>query len=359
MTAVLDRPAELSALAGVALQDGRPVLLVPDAKGVPRPYAVRAVEPGAWELTAGHKRYVVSVGYPTGHGCTCPAWQFGREGACKHTRAVAALLALADVFQTADSQPTGSNTMTTEMAKTSVPVSEGAMEKLLVQGDLKGLKEGERLQYYRAVCDSLGLNPLTQPFAYITLSGKLTLYARKDATEQLRRNHKVSVKIVAREETAGVYVVTAQATLPDGRVDESIGAVSLEGLKGEARANGIMRAETKSKRRVTLSICGLGLLDETEVETIPDATPHAPPPAKGNGSKKLTPANYLDRLHQKDTELTAEGVIEAGELVAHVTNEAMRQGLPEEPGEWPLEWWRQVAPLIHAFETAARSRTEA
>jgi hypothetical protein len=30
-----------------------------------------------------------------------------------------------------------------------------------------------------------------------------------------------------------------------------------------------MKAETKAKRRVTLSICGLGLLDETEVETVP------------------------------------------------------------------------------------------
>ena len=34
-----------------------------------------------------------------------------------------------------------------------------------------------------------------------------------------------------------------------------------------------MKAETKAKRRVTLSICGLGMLDETEVESIPDARP--------------------------------------------------------------------------------------
>src|SRR6185312_3719783 len=32
-----------------------------------------------------------------------------------------------------------------------------------------------------------------------------------------------------------------------------------------------MKAETKAKRRVTLSICGLGMLDETEVDSIPDA----------------------------------------------------------------------------------------
>ena len=41
-------------------------------------------------------------------------------------------------------------------------------------------------------------------------------------------------------------------------------------LKGEAHANAVLKAVTKAKRRVTLSICGLGWLDETEVESIPD-----------------------------------------------------------------------------------------
>jgi hypothetical protein len=33
----------------------------------------------------------------------------------------------------------------------------------------------------------------------------------------------------------------------------------------------MMKAETKSKRRVTLSIVGLGMLDESEVDSIPGA----------------------------------------------------------------------------------------
>ncbi len=33
-------------------------------------------------------------------------------------------------------------------------------------------------------------------------------------------------------------------------------------------ANAMMKAETKAKRRVTLSICGLGMLDETEMATV-------------------------------------------------------------------------------------------
>ena|SRR3982751_1201040 len=150
------------------------------------------------------------------------------------------------------------------------------LEKALVGGDLKDLSTSERLAYYNAVCNSLKLNPLTKPFEYITLNNKLVLYAKKDCTEQLRKLYSISLKIVARELVDGIYIVTAQATTPDGRTDESIGAVSVEGIKGDMKANATMRAETKSKRRVTLSICGLGMLDESEIETIPNARVRQP-----------------------------------------------------------------------------------
>jgi hypothetical protein len=39
--------------------------------------------------------------------------------------------------------------------------------------------------------------------------------------------------------------------------------------------NALMKAVTKAKRRLTLSLVGLGWLDETEVETIPGAKPVA------------------------------------------------------------------------------------
>jgi hypothetical protein len=148
----------------------------------------------------------------------------------------------------------------------------GVIEKVLLSGDLSELSPTARLDYYKKVCESLGLNPLTKPFQYIKLNNKLTLYAQRDATDQLRSIHKVSVEIIARELMADeTYVVTAKAELPDDRVDSSIGAVSLKGISGQDRANAMMKAETKSKRRVTLSIIGLGWLDETEVETIADA----------------------------------------------------------------------------------------
>ena len=145
------------------------------------------------------------------------------------------------------------------------------LESVVINGDLSKLSSKDRVIYYNKVCESLGLNPFTRPFDYITLNGKLTLYARREATEQLRKIHNISIKISNREIIEDVYTVTSQATTPAGRSDESIGAVSVAGLRGETKANAMMKCETKAKRRVTLSICGLSLLDEIEVATVADA----------------------------------------------------------------------------------------
>lgn len=159
--------------------------------------------------------------------------------------------------------------MTTALAIPEAPkLDAGAMEKVLIKADLAQLTEQQRMAYYRSVCESLGLNPLTNPFQYITLNGKLRLYASKDCTEQLRKLHGVSVTQVEKLFHEGLYVVTAHASDKSGRSDASTGAVTITGLKGEALANAIMKAETKAKRRVTLSICGLGMLDETEAADI-------------------------------------------------------------------------------------------
>jgi len=151
------------------------------------------------------------------------------------------------------------------------------MESVLIGGNLEQLTPEQRVMYYKQVCESVGLNPLTKPFEYIKLNGKLTLYAKRDATDQLRKIHGVSIVRLERDNMQGVYVVTAYARDKDGREDSSTGAVPIENVKGDALANALMKAETKAKRRVTLSICGLGMLDETELDTIPSARPEATP----------------------------------------------------------------------------------
>ena len=146
------------------------------------------------------------------------------------------------------------------------------MERVLVVGDLAKLTAQERVSYYLAVCNSMGLNPLTRPFEYLNLNGKLTLYAVRNCTDQLRSRHGVSTEIVKRASQgrdSELYEVIARATTADGRYDESSGVVYIGGLRGEALANALMKAETKAKKRATLSLVGLSMLDETEVESIP------------------------------------------------------------------------------------------
>lgn len=145
------------------------------------------------------------------------------------------------------------------------------LEAVLVNGDLSRLSAAQRVEYYAKVCESAGLNPLTRPFDYLVLNGKTVLYAKKDATDQLRMIHKISVVDMAESEREGVFTVTVKVQNAEGRTDMDKGAVRIEGLKGEALANALMKAATKAKRRATLSICGLGLLDETEVDSIPNA----------------------------------------------------------------------------------------
>lgn len=158
------------------------------------------------------------------------------------------------------------------------------LEAALLESDLSKLSQQQRVQYYAKVCESVGLNPITQPFEYLKLNGKLVLYAKRGCTDQLRKIHNVSVTIASREKVDGIYVVTARATTPDGRCDENIGAVPIENLKGENLSNALMKAETKAKRRVTLSICGLSMLDETEAESVPGAAP----------ARQLKPVRSLD-----------------------------------------------------------------
>lgn len=144
------------------------------------------------------------------------------------------------------------------------------IEDVLIRGDLSKLNEQQRTEYYLRLCNSIGLNPMTQPFQYLTLNGKLVLYARRDCADQLRKINGISIEIVSQDRADGLLSIHVRAKDRDGRTDEDLGVVAFgENLKGENAANTILKAVTKAKRRVTLSLSGLGFLDETEVADIP------------------------------------------------------------------------------------------
>ena len=167
-----------------------------------------------------------------------------------------------------------------------------ALNRALMAGDLAKLSPADRTQYYLALCQSNGLNPLTRPFIVLkTQDGSLQWYPTVGCAEQLRKRDRVSMRVLSRDlDPTGLYVITVEASTPDGRVEQSQGIVTLaeprmawkknaEGqsvkmeeksssgepimvpLYGKARENAMMRAESKAKRRATFAICGLGLPD--------------------------------------------------------------------------------------------------
>jgi hypothetical protein len=231
-------------------------------------------------------------------------------------------------------------------------------EQVAIVGDLSKLSPDQRMAYYGEVCKSVGLNPLTRPFQYIQLNGKLTLYATRDATDQMRRLRGVSIAIVGRERIEDVYVVTAHATTPDGRADESTGAVALGSLKGENLANALMKAETKAKRRVTLSICGLGWLDESELDTIRDARPTRVDYETGEvlDSAPARPSNARQLPSGREALV---GALRAAYAEAKKAGADVAPPSRDEVAGWSDEMVRQVIATFRAAALEVRAQREA
>ena len=143
----------------------------------------------------------------------------------------------------------------------------------------RSLQPDQRLAYYKRVCGVGRAQPVDEAVRLHQCMGcsrrrlqSLLLYATKDATEQLRALKGISITSLEGEARDGLFWVVAKARDAHGRTDAATGAVAFgDDLKGEARANAVMKAETKAKRRVTLSLAGLGFVDESEVGSIPNA----------------------------------------------------------------------------------------
>jgi len=154
------------------------------------------------------------------------------------------------------------------------------IHSIVIKGDMSGLSQEQAVAYYNYRCQQVGLDPSAKPFDLLVLNGKKLLYANAGATQQLCAVHKLSVSIINRERFEGVYLVSVRVTGQDGRVTENDGAVELDSER-IGKANALMKATTKAIRRTVLAHCGLGMMDETEVETIPNAVT-APMPMPSN-----------------------------------------------------------------------------
>jgi hypothetical protein len=77
-----------------------------------------------------------------------------------------------------------------------VRTQQKVIESLVLRGDLSGLAPGERARHYVQMCESLGLNPNAQPFAFLRLNGKEVLYATRGATDQLAAIHRINREVI-------------------------------------------------------------------------------------------------------------------------------------------------------------------
>lgn len=173
------------------------------------------------------------------------------------------------------------------MASDITAINPDIISSLILQGDIGKLNSNQRVEYITKMCERVGVDPLTQPFKILRLQNKEVLYADKGCAQQLCKVYQISTEITRKEKIDDIYIVTTRAKLPDGRYTDEDGAVSVLNLKGDNLANALMKANTKSKRRAVLALCGLGLLDESEIETIKGAQTYEPPKMTTEAPKKV------------------------------------------------------------------------
>lgn len=173
-----------------------------------------------------------------------------------------------------------------------------ALDEIIIAGDVSSLTVPQRAEFLGKLALSMGLNPLSQPFELITLNGKLTIYAKKGAADQLREKHKIKCEVTRQgylDEAKTAYYVEVKVQTPDSegnydapgcRSEMELGCSGVDGLTSEALGNSHMRAYTKAKRRATLAFCGFGGLDEMEIDSIQQA---ASVPGGVGSPRRLTP----------------------------------------------------------------------
>lgn len=231
------------------------------------------------------------------------------------------------------------------------------VSKLVINGDLSQLTPEQKSQYYLSRCLKHGLDPSSQPFNYLKLNGKEVLYANKGCAEQLRSINRVSIKITKADKVDDIFVVIAEAKDGQGREDSATGAVPIIGLKGEALANAMMKAETKAKRRVTLSICGLNMLDETEVESISNTRVAPEQPGENDANQNVDVGYRIDfgQWNRRSLEQVYKehGPEKIASYIQYLEDAANKKGQTIDPNEKAGIFIREAEAFLAAMENGA------
>ena len=194
------------------------------------------------------------------------------------------------------------------------------VEKAILDKNFSSVPQAERLQYCKELSKTFGINFMTGPFDFIKVQGKTKVHANKNCAEQLCAIHGISVDVLSQEMDKAFFIATAKAIAPDGRYTVEAGVVSFY-FKAKDRSGGYsyrkmdcnemvnakLKAVTKAKRRAVLSLCGVGMMDESELESIDgvekeefrDVTPKNDyKNTSGTAQRKTKPKNYAPQSQQ-------------------------------------------------------------
>ena len=224
------------------------------------------------------------------------------------------------------------------------------IENTLIIGDLKSLTSEQRVEYAKAFAKSLGINILTRPFDYILFREydggpeRLELYLNAKGCAQLRKIHRIStVPGTLKQEFLNDHCIT-RVDVRDGwgGTDTATGSVTLWKVKNGQRIelvgrewdNAVMKCETKAKRRATLSICGLAMLDESQLDTMQIIGGVTPEGRVYHFQEEAAPDRQLDETaahgHPEGSERAkqAESNLQASQEVDRIFEALVKQGKP-------------------------------
>lgn len=170
-----------------------------------------------------------------------------------------------------------------------------AKKNLVIQHDLSKLTEIQVAEYLRDVSAFIGLDPDLNGLDTIWMDNEngpgrsLVVYARRGTAEILRENMGIQVSSLDNKEVNGSIVFTAAGKNKDGRQEIATGSKFIGGLTGKTHDNAIMTASTRALRRLTMQFTKLGILDESEIESVHNAAPNPAAGAELAGSPAVIP----------------------------------------------------------------------
>lgn len=162
--------------------------------------------------------------------------------------------------------------MSTELQK--IDMESVAVREYFRSGNVAQLRDSEKDFVLQKLCDRYGLDPILRPFDLISFQGGQKFYMTASATNQLANIKSLSREVgeISIDEAKMLAKCTVSVLDPQGRKENSTGYVSVARflaptkdnpvpkrvmMEGEDLANALLKLETKTKRRATMSFFGV------------------------------------------------------------------------------------------------------